>query len=354
MTIVSIMSGLNTNKTFLEILTPPEQISTARDFTYFIGYTNTDKVVIALNGQEIAEVEVKDSIFHFHAHYPVGLNEIAVYPATDDSTAVKPKITEILYSPTVSRKYSRYYPAYAFHDKVPKDRCTSCHKNEYNPDDTISSAVTCYDCHIHTKETFKTHIVNDTLACLTCHYYKADLTYISGAGYYDDNPCFSCHSASVGKFDNEYIHGPVAGGSCTICHNSHGSDQPAILNESQEILCFSCHFETEEKRKLKIQHPPFHSGKCGSCHDPHATSHKWVLIKDSEYLCLNCHQDSNGLDFHQHPYNVKPKRNLEADLKLTDRGKLECLSCHNPHATESEHLLRVNSEVTCMGCHPGR
>jgi predicted CXXCH cytochrome family protein len=103
---------------------------------------------------------------------------------------------------------------------------------------------------------------------------------------------------------------------------------------------------------MPIQHSPFDRGLCGSCHDPHATNNKWNLVKSSETVCMGCHADVNGdMDGHDHPFNVKPKHRLVADLELSSSGRLECLSCHNPHASSVSHLLRTNKKFTCSGCH---
>lgn len=341
---------------FAKIQTPPEQVSTNKDYLYIVGLSNAPEIAYFINGSRIGEVKVVDSTFHFHLHYGYGLSEITVAPVIDDSVMVDNlgKSIEILYSPTVSRKYSKYYKTYIFHGSEQAKICIDCHNLSGDINDTIKTANVCYQCHRHTQATFITHIPNDSLACINCHHLAEDLSYLSGGFYSAVNPCYGCHSNKVGEFDSEYIHGPVAGESCIICHNPHGSDFPPTLNDPQEVLCITCHQEIDKKFDLPVQHEPFRLSKCVSCHDPHATNNKWVLVKESEELCLNCHMKSNGLDFHQHPYNVKPKRKLEADLKLTERGNLECISCHDPHATKAQHLLRVDSEITCMGCHPDR
>ena len=89
------------------------------------------------------------------------------------------------------------------------------------------------------------------------------------------------------------------------------------------------------------------------CHDPHATNHKWVLVKDSQELCMTCHT-RDELSDHNHPYDVKPKRRKQYNLRLTEKGKLECLSCHEPHHGTTQHLLRTDQQFTCIGCHEDR
>jgi len=103
---------------------------------------------------------------------------------------------------------------------------------------------------------------------------------------------------------------------------------------------------------MPTQHAPFAAGRCGTCHDPHATANRWVLVKSSETICLECHDpQGDGLQNHNHPYDIKPQRTLTRDLRLSSKGHLECLSCHNPHATDSEHLLRTSQQNTCIDCH---
>jgi predicted CXXCH cytochrome family protein len=120
----------------------------------------------------------------------------------------------------------------------------------------------------------------------------------------------------------------------------------------ESMLCFGCHEFDRQLQERPLQHKPFSNGNCGACHDPHATSNRWVLIKASESVCFQCHDpDKQPLKNHIHPYNVKPKNASKMDLQLSKSGKLECLTCHNPHSSYSEHLLRGNQKITCYGWH---
>jgi predicted CXXCH cytochrome family protein len=54
---------------------------------------------------------------------------------------------------------------------------------------------------------------------------------------------------------------------------------------------------------------------------------------------------------HGHPFNVKPKKGAAQNVMLSRNGRLECISCHDPHASRSAHLLRTSQRNACLGCH---
>ena len=340
----------------MEILVPPEHISTNSDHLFIVGKTDAPVVEIILNKQKYDEVIVKDSIFHGIVKFGYGLNEIDIKPVYNNISANQDQIqtVEILYGPNVESKYDKIFTEYIFHYTEPKSVCLQCHIYDNTNSETINIDQPCFDCHNNMLDRFKTHIPNDNRACVNCHHIKPDLTIAKTGNYNDTNLCYFCHKDKIGEFTKDYVHGPVAGGSCTICHNPHGSKFEKNLNNDVEILCGSCHAIVDEIENKTYSHKPFQRGLCGKCHDPHSTNNKWVLVKDSQEVCLPCHVSEGLLKHHDHPFNVKPKKALSTPLQLTDSGRLECLSCHNPHATDTEHLLRTDQEHTCLGCHPDR
>jgi predicted CXXCH cytochrome family protein len=122
------------------------------------------------------------------------------------------------------------------------------------------------------------------------------------------------------------------------------------LVQPVQLLCTECH-DIDDELVLPYLHRPFALGYCSKCHDAHSGSDSWVLTKNSEELCLTCHKEEGSLAMHQHPYNVEPKNRLRADLQLSTRGRLECVSCHHPHSGSTAHLLRTSQKFTCIGCH---
>jgi predicted CXXCH cytochrome family protein len=90
--------------------------------------------------------------------------------------------------------------------------------------------------------------------------------------------CAKCHDRAPAA---KYVHGPVAIGSCTACHDPHGQTNPAFLVESGEALCFRCHTEAEALKHLvgkAASNGSFLREKgCTHCHNPHQSERKFLL-----------------------------------------------------------------------------
>ena len=171
------------------------------------------------------------------------------------------------------------------------------------------------------KERFVSHTVKDRKICTNCHRIDAELKKQPQTNYSDFNPCYLCHKDKIGKFAQDYIHGPVAGGTCTVCHNPHGSKFDKNLRSPVPVLCMFCHTSVGGS-EAPVQHQPFKDGRCVACHDPHATGNRWVLVSKSSELCFNCHGKDGKMDGHSHPFDRKPKLEMETSLALTQNGKL--------------------------------
>lgn len=122
---------------------------------------------------------------------------------------------------------------------------------------------------------YRSHGIVTKNDCAFCHE-RAPQTYrIEG-----DNSklCSKCHGPKTGK---KYVHGPVAVGSCTVCHDPHGQTNPALLVRSGEDLCFQCHTAERALRHLIVQGTEDKSflreKGCGFCHDPHGSDRRFLL-----------------------------------------------------------------------------
>lgn len=338
----------------VEILTPPPYTSITSDHLHIVGRSTAPLVEIFVNDQKYGDTRVADSVFHAVVTFGYGLNIIEIKPIFSgqvDSLS-KSAILEVLSGPRISRRLNKLYPKFTFHNGPKKIHlCDNCHLEQLGNEPTNGvdnkGATVCFSCHTDFASRTLLHSSMENEKCVTCH--TLGLNQTSGA---IASPCYTCHQEYKDMFNQEYIHGPVAGESCGICHDPHGSENKKGLIKPIEVLCYSCHEFNRELKDLPIQHYPFETGQCTKCHDPHSTNNRWVLVKRSEKVCFQCHDpNEDPLKNHIHPYDVKPKRKWKISLELSDQGKLECLTCHNPHASNAGHLLRSDQNNSCIGCH---
>ena len=153
--------------------------------------------------------------------------------------------------------------------------------------------------------------------------------------------CGICHKTFGGAL---YLHAPVEMKECSSCHTWSTEKKSIVLVKDVPELCLTCH---KEKRTLIdsafTQHPV--AGDCLTCHSPHATDQKHLLHGQVYSLCTGCHEDQTM----NHPVGRHPLR----FIKLNDGEELSCASCHNPHGSEHDRLLRSpgGRMGMCMQCH---
>ena len=338
----------------LEVLVPPSQFSTVRPNIHIVGRAESPWVVLELNGKMLPSVETDDSMFHALVWLPYGLNTLTLSARADSNSSGDTgdsQTLEILCGPRIAREYQKVFGQYSFHDQVEPAACLECHDAEVGEGPFVEDADWCYSCHALIREQFRSHVTSNRKLCTNCHRLKPDLSWELTGVYTDMNPCFLCHKDKIGEFAQDFIHGPVAGGTCTVCHNPHGSQFEKNLRSPVPVLCLYCHTSIEERNE-PVQHAPFAEGKCVACHDPHATGNRWVLNRKSGELCLGCHRDDMADGNHRHPTDAKPNRPLATGLALDENGHLECVTCHRPHYASAEFLLRTSGENACLGCHP--
>jgi predicted CXXCH cytochrome family protein len=126
---------------------------------------------------------------------------------------------------------------------------------------------------------YRSHGMVTRKDCYACHDEKSRSYAIAGS---DADLCAKCHDRRpVAKF----LHGPVAIGSCTVCHDPHGQTNPAFLVASGEALCFRCHTEADALKHLVSRSPGsgdfLREKGCTFCHDPHQADRKFLLRQKS-------------------------------------------------------------------------
>ncbi|MEW6600789.1 MAG: cytochrome c3 family protein [Nitrospirota bacterium] len=207
--------------------------------------------------------------------------------------------------------------------------------------------------------------MKDRQQCGPCHVLRpavADKKPVSIAAFpserqeYGDTPagstCYSCHKRLTAY---PFVHGPSAVWSCLSCHDPVAAPIYSVRKPDTKV-CFGCHIEQKaEWERRKYFHGPYTTGSCTICHSPHASENPSNLHKPIWDLCINCHTDKGsgshivaavgGLYFH-------PTRGKRDPLRK-DR-ELSCVSCHDPHASDSPRLWRLNvgsGFELCRKCH---
>ncbi len=130
--------------------------------------------------------------------------------------------------------------------------------------------------------------------------------------------------------------------SCSTCHDSHGSDHPAILKSAERDLCLDCH--DGPAFSGKVEHSPA-TDDCTNCHLPHGGSEPALLLDRQEVLCAGCHD--GGADAQGQGDGFR-----DSHQGFSVAGA-DCASCHPPHSAASPKLLRasLHPDLDCAGCH---
>lgn len=242
----------------------------------------------------------------------------------------------------------------ALHDPVANGECASCHeaseenlaRHSKNPSDFSEFSFPegdgpiCLSCH----ETFTGKNVHSPVAegeCLSCHNPHGGSTASLLKQQKETNVCFECHDND--KTTRAFVHGPLANNECLPCHNPHASDYPYQLTMAPKKLCLECHDDKSEWLDKTSVHAPLTDEGCLPCHDPHGGSNEYFLkASDGGALCATCHSEIN-------PELLEQAVNAKYPHQPAQQGK--CISCHSPHASDSEKLLLRQGEKLCLGCH---
>jgi len=200
--------------------------------------------------------------------------------------------------------------------------------------------------------------------------------------------CVTCHDAQAKEIETAKVPHPGAMGDCVDCHSPHASSQPGLPRTTRVDICLACHTEqAEELKTKKVLHKPAFQTGCAICHTPHGGENPHLLRdKDVNTLCLQCHgpdapqpvrlEDQHLIaifggkvllpeDYLQstpilplrygigHPVEGHPVSNT-VDTKTNKPVALNCLSCHQPHASAKPGLLVKDQEANmafCRTCH---
>jgi len=229
----------------------------------------------------------------------------------------------------------------------------------------------------------------ESKACDTCHQPAKDGKVVLTAASAKEI-CVTCHSDKAEQIEKAKVQHPGAAGDCTDCHNPHAGRSPGFPKPNAVAVCLGCHSEqADQGKKLHVHQPAFEQG-CAICHDPHGNNNEHLLRVDKPNpLCLECHgpeakpkkmeaehlvsifNDKVELpeDYFKkvpiipvkyglgHPVDRHPISDLVDPNDLTKViTPLNCLTCHQPHASAQPDLLikdQANNQAFCKSCHKG-
>ncbi len=197
--------------------------------------------------------------------------------------------------------------------------------------------------------------------------------------------CSTCHGEQASEIATAKVPHPGAQGDCTVCHSPHAGNSPAFLQSNPVAVCLNCHTDLAAQGQKAYPHVPAFGQGCAICHQPHGSPNANLLrTSDINSLCLECHgpqsrpQPVKGTNLEAifngkvelptaffrkvpilpltngmgHPIANHP---TSGTVKLKDKTvQMNCLSCHQPHASSKPDLL-VNDEepnmAFCNRCH---
>ncbi len=277
-----------------------------------------------------------------------------------------------------------------------KELCSTCHASvqarkgdrTQHPPFGKGECSRCHETHASTEP----HLLKDAEGelCTSCHGLTSPkLTRAHKQVPLTGRTCVSCHDphstkAAASKLVYEKKHPPFADGDCSVCHDAAGKPDMAVS------ACTDCHDGQRGYVAVHDAHRgPEHAGSveaCLDCHSPHA-GHDKLLVRSSEQeTCLQCHdrgmftkkvvhaalEDGCSTCHNVHDNNIGELRGARVndlcgtchDAAKTHAHKtsgvpdprtgaeLSCVSCHNPHSSDFEHLVPFDfKRDLCVQCH---
>lgn len=149
-----------------------------------------------------------------------------------------------------------------------------------------------------------------------------------------------CHSSVL---SSAMLHTPARDGKCALCHEQRRPDHPdgegwefAPVMEKRPIICLDCHLANQDKPVF--DHKPSRMGHCLACHESHGSELPALAKRDIEGLCLYCHRDLAA-------------RLERVSVRHPALEETCVTTCHTPHRSENRQLLRQPEEILCVSCH---
>jgi predicted CXXCH cytochrome family protein len=276
--------------------------------------------------------------------------------------------------------------------------CVDCHdskdaalqKAHQNQPFGTANCIQCHDPHQSKSPKLLqafTHNPFENNMCESCHKPAQDGKVVLAAASAKDL-CVTCHDDKVKEISSAKVQHPGAAGDCTDCHDPHAGKTPGFVKPDPVNACLGCHADQAEQHKKKNIHQPAFQQGCAICHEPHGSENEHLLRASSaNTLCLECHgpdRSPNKLEAEHlvsifggkvrlpedylgkvavlplkygrgHPTTHHP---VVDQMDPTDNSKvrvaINCLTCHQPHASAEPGLLakdQANNSAFCDSCH---
>lgn len=224
---------------------------------------------------------------------------------------------------------------------------------------TLVGDDVCYGCHSDIGDSFKKNIHGRIAAfetmgvekgCESCHGAgsihaesadPADILSFGEEGLnfaQESEMCLQCHTQMYWRVSEH----PLNGVSCTECHSIHAPKADNMLAEEQPKGCYECHQDIQMKTTYPSHHPIWEQQRtdrrrmeCTDCHDPHGSAVRCLKTDERvNDLCFKCHASLQGPFIFEHEPVVE-----------------DCTICHEPHGTVANSLLKQNEPFICLQCH---
>ncbi len=234
-------------------------------------------------------------------------------------------------------------PKPAAGDFVGPETCKTCHPDQYER----FSATTMGKLFLKHPRTAK-----EQLGCESCH--GAGNAHVQSGGRSfdglitfskkDPTPvarrnavCLECHEKTARLHWQGSPH-ELRDLACTNCHRvmETVSERSMLAKPTEIETCGQCHLQ-RRAQLMRSSHMPLREGKmtCTSCHNPHGTVTEKLLKANSvNENCYTCHAEKRGPFLWEHP-------------PVTE----SCTNCHEPHGSNHEKLLKIAKPRLCQQCH---
>jgi len=149
--------------------------------------------------------------------------------------------------------------------------------------------------------------------------------------------CLQCHQKTARLLWKGSAH-ESRDVACTNCHRvmEDVSERSQLAKATVIDTCAQCHLQ-RKAQLMRSSHMPLREGKmdCLSCHNPHGTVTPALLKANSiNETCYTCHAEKRGPFLWEHPPVME-----------------SCANCHDPHGSNHERMLKVAKPRLCQQCH---